>query len=772
MKPWLRENASRLLRFTRKHRPGLIISATVCVISLGLYVALYLVPHPSPTLSFLSTFELRTLDMRFQVRGARDPGREVVIVAIDQKSQDVLGRWPFPRRHFADMIDVLREAGARVIAFDANFPQPDQNSALLAVRELRQKYEATTRRSGRNREYEAHLAALEADADNDKRFAEALSRFDNVVLGYFFLPKEEVEAQNQELVNEFTNYLSFQAYPQIVNPQHSSKFEGRNFVSLSPNLPELAVHAKNFGYYNVIPDPDGVVRRVPAIIRFRDNFYPSLDMAAFLAYTDRPLDEVIVYFNPNGLERIDVGPLSVPTDPQGFVQIDYSGGAGTFATYSLADVIQRKLAPEVFRDRLVLVGPTATGIADMAVTPFQTEAFPGVEVHANFISNLLSGQFIRRGLRENLVDLVFILLFSLAAGLLLSIVPPARATAILVISLGLFLWLTYYLFATQRIWIAAFLPTATLTINYAGIVSYRFFFEERERKRVHSTFGQYVAPGIVNQLLEHPELLRLGGEEQNLTAMFSDIRNFTGISETMSPHDLVELLNEHLSEMTDVIFHHRGTLDKYIGDSIMAFWGAPYPQPDHAENACNAGLAMLKALETLHARWQAAGKPKLNVGIGINTGPMLVGNMGSRRRFNFTIMGDNVNLASRLEALNKTFGTRLIISETTYQAVRDKMLVRELDLIRVQGKTRPVTIYELHGPFAETQGVRPLVDRFHTAMEAYRSAQWETAIGMFGELLRDYPEDGPTRVFIQRCWDLIEEPPEGEWDGVFVMRSK
>lgn len=777
---WPKQLTSQFFRFVRKHRAGLLISTTVCVVSLVLYVALYMLPQPrreNPSLfdklkSFLTTFELRTLDMRFQLRGRRDPGKEVVIVAIDQKSQDVLGRWPFPRSNFAGMIDVLREAGARVIAFDANFPLPDQNSALQAVRELRQKYEATTSRGGGNRAYEEQLARLEAESDNDKRFAKSLSQFENVVLGYFFLPKEEVEAQDKELVNEFVDYLSFQAYPQIINPEFSNKFEGRSFASLSPDLPELAIYAKNFGYYNVIPDPDGVVRRVPAIIHFRGSFYPSLDVAAYLAYTNHPLDEVSVFFNPNGLERIDAGSLSIPTDTEGFVQIDYHGPANTFTTISLADVVQRKAPPEVFRDRLVLVGPTATGIADMAVTPFQQEAFPGVEVHANFINNLLDGHFIRRGLRENLVDLGFILLFSLAAGLLLSIAPPVRATAILVVSLGLFLWLTYYLFAAQRIWIAAFLPTATLTINYAGIVSYRFFFEERERKRVHGAFQQYVAPSIIHQLLERPELLKLGGEEQELTAMFSDIRNFTGISETMPPHELVELLNEHLSDMTDVIFQYWGTLDKYIGDSIMAFWGAPYPQPDHAERACKAGLSMLKGLEAAQTRMREQGKPPLNIGIGVNTGPMLVGNMGSRRRFNFTIMGDNVNLASRLESLNKTFGTRLIISESTYQAVATKTLVRELDLIRVKGKSVPVKIYELLGISDEGEEMRDLVDRFHAALEAYRSARWETAIGMFGELLRDYPDDGPTRIFIQRCWDLIEQPPEGEWDGVYVMKTK
>lgn len=766
-----RRLVSGLLKFVRTYRAGILISGTVCLISLALYVALYLAAHPHPMLRFLADIELRTLDVRFELRGPRPPGGDVVIVAIDQKSQDVLGRWPFPRSNFAEAVDALREAQARVIAFDVNFPQPDDNSALQALRQVRKEYEATRgiRQSGG---FAACLRRLEAEADNDKKFAEALSRFDNVILGYFFLPKEEVQSQNQALASEFLNYLSFQAYPQVVNPQYAAKFEGPKYGGLSPNLPSFAVYAKNFGYFNVLPDLDGVVRREPVIIEFQGSFYPALDIAAALAFTNRPLEEVRVFFNPNGLERIDFGPVTIPTDPQGFVQIDYRGPAGTFPTYSFADLVQRKLPQGAFRDRLVLIGPTATGIADMAVTPFQTEAFPGVEVHANFIDNLLQGRFVRRGLRENLIDIGFILLFSLGAGILLSVLPSVRATAILVVFLAFFLWLAYYLFATQRIWVAAFLPTATLTFNYAGIISYRFFFEERERKKVRSAFQQYVSPGIINQLLQRPELLRLGGEEKELTAMFCDIRGFTTISEELSPSALVDLLNEYLSEMTEVIFRHWGTLDKYIGDAIMAFWGAPYPQPDHAERACLAGLEMLQALGRLQSRWEVQGRPRMDVGIGINTGPMLVGNMGSRRRFNFTVMGDNVNLASRLEGLNKTFGTRLIVSETTCQAVQPKMLLRELDLIRVKGKNKPVKIYELLGLAEDGERLRPFVQRFHSALEAYRARQWHTAIGLFGELLRDYPHDGPTRVFVQRCWDLIEQPPEAEWDGVYVMKTK
>ena len=723
-------------------------------------------------LQFLADIELRTLDMRFKLRGPRNPSPTVVIVAIDQKSQDVLGRWPFPRRHFAEAVDFVREAGAKVIAFDINFSQPDQNSALQALRTIKKQYDASAQRVESDPHFQQVLSGMEKDADNDQQFEDALSRFPNAVIGYFFLPPSETREQNQELVSEFLNYLSFQAYPQIVNPQYAGRFEGPDYHGISPNLPRFALYAKNFGYFNVLPDPDGVVRREPAIIRYEGNFYPSLDIASALAYTDRSLDQVAVIFNSNGLERIDFGPFAIPTDPHGFVQINFHGPARTFPTYSLADVVQGKLDPAFFKDRLVLFGPTATGIADMAVTPFQTEAYPGVEVHANFIENLLHGDFLRRGLRENLIDIGFILLFSLGAGILLSAVPSVRATAILIVLLGFFLWLAYYLFVSHRIWIAAFLPTATLTVNYAGIVSYRFFFEEREKKKMHGAFQQYVAPSVINQLLQQPDLLRLGGEEKVLTAMFADIRGFTSISEVMSPSQLVDLLNEYLSEMTEIIFRSWGTLDKYIGDAIMAFWGAPYPQSDHAQRACHAALEMLDTLAVLQKKWGEEGRPRMNIGIGIHTGPMLVGNMGSRRRFNFTIMGDNVNLASRLEGLNKTFGTRLIVSETTHQIVSDQVVSRELDLIRVKGKKQPVKIYQLLGSAADRERFRDLLDRFRDGLEAYRSGQWETAIGQFGELLRDYPDDGPTRVFIQRCWDLIETPPEEEWDGVYVMKSK
>ncbi len=775
---------SRLAKFLRRLRPALAISFVIGVVSLGLYYFLYIEPRSAPLLEFLKDIELKTLDVRFVLRGKREPDQRIVIVTIDQKSQDVLGRWPFARTNFAVAVDRLRQAGARVVAFDVNFPQPDQNSALQSLKELSQSYQGVSP-GRRDPKFEGQLGTMLQGADTDREFTNALARAaqstppTDVILGYFFLEKEETTNQDPVRVKEFLNYLSFQTYPRIYHPEFGTSFRGLDYPSLSPNLSSasdpaknFSVYAKNFGYFNVVPDPDGTVRRVPVVARFDGNYYPSLDMAAALAFSGLSLDNADLFFSPEGLERIDFGKEIIPTDLDGYVQIDYHGRAKTYPYFPIADVVQGKVSAAAFRDKLVLIGPTAIGIGDMAVTPFQQSDYPGVEVHANLIDNILNGEFIRRGFREKVIDVFFILLFSIGAGALLSIVPPTRATAVLLIFLGFFLWLTYSLFANHRIWIAAFIPTATLFINYAAIVSYRFFFEEREKKRIRGAFQQYLAPSLINQLLEHQEMLQLGGQEKELTVMFSDIRGFTTLSEGLPPAKLVALLNEYLSEMTDTIFRQWGTLDKYIGDAIMAFWNAPYPQPDHAERACLAALQMITALKKLQAGWAAEGRPSIDIGVGINSGPALIGNMGSKHRFNYTIMGDSVNLASRLEGLNKEFATRLIISESTYEKVRDKFVARELDFIRVKGKMKPVRIFELLGPVEQSVIFQDMTTRFSSALEAYRNGRWEKAIELFSELRRDFPEDGPSGVFLERCQAYLAEPPQGVWDGVYVMETK
>ena len=763
--------SSEIRRFARRHLGAFVISLITCAGGLALYVAAYMSGHPSPLLQFLTSIELQTVDARFRLRGPIRPDPNIVIVAIDEKSEDVLGRWPFSRSAFAKAVDFLWQAHAAVVSFDVNFPQPDQNSALQALQDLRKAYGTVQER---NRGFEAHLNQLAAEADDDAEFSQALSRFQNAILGYqFYFSSLEIKTQDRAVVSTFLNYLSFQSYPQIEHGEYGALFSCTycEAIGLSPNLPRLAEKAKNFGFFNVVPDPDGPVRREPVIIRFQKSYYPSLDIATVLAYRNYSLDQVAIIFNHNGLERIDLGREIVPTDPDGYVQINFHGPARSYPWYSLSDVALGRIPPSVFQNRIVLIGATASGIGDMAATPFQKMAFPGVEVHANTIDNLLHGDLIRRGPREDLLDLAVIVLFTLPVGVLLSAVSPLEATLVLCSALGLFLWLSYDFFAVHSVWIAVFLPLAALFVNYGAIVSYRYFFEEREKKQVRNVFQHYVAPGVIKQMLDRPDLLQLGGKEQELTAMFTDIRGFTSLSEKLSPHRLVELLNDYFTAMTEIIFKHRGTLDKYIGDAIMAFWGAPYPQPEHAELACRTGIEMIHAVKELQVRWQQQGLPYIDIGIGINTGSMLVGNVGSLRRFNFTIMGDNVNQAQRLESLNKAFGTGLIISHATYQYVQGKFPTRELDFLRVKGKAQPVMVYQV---FTSDNGLlsRPdLLDIFQFGLRAYRAGQWNEALASFGHVMREFPEDGPSQLFVDRCWELLQDPPE-EWDGVFVMKGK
>jgi adenylate cyclase len=757
-------------RRARRFRAPLAIGAGVCALSLAAYILTWFAPTAGSGVRLLSELEARTLDSRFRLRGPRKPSPSIAIVAIDQRSEDLLGRWPFPRTVFAQTLDFLHDAGARVVAFDVGFPEPDENSALQALRELKRSAAA----SGIDKTpFAAQLNRMEAGADNDTKLKDAIGRFDNAILGYFFLfDRAEAQSQDPKELADFLNYLSFQAYPRVIKPRQGDRFDGLEAIGLSPSFPPFAENAKNFGFFNVLPDSDGTVRSEPIVIRYRDSYYPSLDIAAVLAWTKEPLDKVAVVFNANGLARVDLGTTSVPTDSEGMVRIDFHGPAGTYPTYSIADLALRKAPPEAFRDRIVLIGPTATGIADTRPTPFDNVAFPGVEVHANFIDNLLAGSFIRRGLSEHLIDTLFLILFSLPVGVAVIALRPLRSALLLPVVAGLFLVFVQRAFSAQGIWYAVFLPLATLFATYSIVVSYSFFFEEREKKAVRGAFQQYMAPEVISQVLDRPELLRLGGEEKQLTAMFSDIRGFTALSEGLTPAALVELLNEYFSEMTEVIFKHQGTLDKYIGDAIMAFWGAPLDIPDHAAKACSAALEMTEALARLQARWQEQGRPRIDIGIGLNTGPMLVGNMGSERRFNYTIMGDSVNLASRLEGVTKTFGTRAIISESTRAAAGAGVTVRELDMIRVKGKTQPVTIYELLGPGEERGRWEDLTGRFGEALQCYREGRWAEALDRFERLQRDYPQDGPTRTFIERCTELIAESPAEAWDGVYVMRGK
>ena len=438
-------------------------------------------------------------------------------------------------------------------------------------------------------------------------------------------------------------------------------------------------------------------------------------------------------------------------------------------------MLQKDFAPGTFKGKLVLIGATATGIGDLRATPYGGTNYPGVEIHANTIDNILNDRFLKRDARSALIDALLIFTFGIPLGIWMALVQPrwmwfgaALLLPLVALDYGAFL---------RGWWLNFTIPAMTLTGNVLLVSLYRARVEEKEKRKVRTAFGQYLSPEVIRRLLVNPRLV--DPKKTDITVMFSDIRGFTSISEKLDAQELALFLNQYLSDMTRIVFKTNGTLDKYIGDAVMAFWGAPFEEPGHAAKACNAALEMMTRVCELQKQWEAQGKPSLDIGIGLNTGVASVGNMGSALRYGYTALGDAVNLSSRLEGLNKDYGTHIIANETTYQGAKDDGFVfRELDLIRVKGKLQPVTIYQLMGRQADliadgsAETVRLQVEMFDLARELYRKRQWQAAQNAFQEILDRWAKDGPSRAYWKRCQEYLFDEPPANWDGVFVMTHK
>ena len=738
---------------------------------------------------FLQNVELRTLDLRFALRGTRPHDDRIVIVGIDERTLQKLGSFPLPRKSYARLVQSLASAGTRVIAFDATFPTPESNSGLEALRKLQAEIG-----SGAPPSFLKEIRDLEVASDQDAIFAAALKQSGNVVLGHLFLDEQRARSSDPKMAEEYFNVAWAKAFPQVLKVKSHDK-DGRDFdmgkawienggtvaAGAEANIAKLAEAASSYGFIDINPDPDGTLRHALLIMRYQDqDFFPSLALQSVREYQRIPDQEIAAYIAETGLERIQFGKHLLHPSRDGTALINYTGPYRTYQQYSMVDVIDGTVPPDALKDKVVLVGATAMAIGDLRNTPFQggSSSYMGVEVHANIIDNLLHSDergrtFLTRGIREDLIDAGFILLFGLVFGAWFARIKPLYSTLSLVFALVVFGWFVYFSFVSMGRWLSFVIPAGTLVANYAVITSLRMIFEEREKRKIRKTFSQYLSPGVISLIEKDPQkYIRPGGETKELTVMFSDIRGFTGLSEGMTADELVHLLNEYLEEMTDVIFKNLGTLDKYIGDAIMAFWGSPYPQSDHALRACACALEMIRGLEKLNVKWQAEGRKEISIGIGLNTGPVNVGNMGSAKRLAWTVMGDNVNLASRLEGMTKQYRCRIVISEGTYRQVADHFVCRELDRIRVKGKHQPVVVYELLDVEAARPKYQALITRFESAMEAYHAQNWRDAAGRFGELLGSYPDDGPTQIFLQRALEFLETSPEPDWDGVYVMKSK
>lgn len=722
----------------------------------SLLICLIFLLHASGhwNVSLLNRLEQIAYDIRINLTlpGKGDP--KILIIDIDEDSLREIGQYPWPRDYIAELLYLLfAEYGVSAMGFDIVFAEPDRQGASQALQELIQQ----------KPELADTLKPLLAELNGDRRLAEVLAQTP-AVLGFYM---DRIQETQTPSVGQLPPPLTLES---PVNPEHFPIPEAQRFSANQPVLQEEALAAGFFD--NPLVDSDGVFRQVPMLQRYQGQYYPSLSLAVVRSLLGMPPVELIVSGEGGNaaLEALNVGGFRIPVDNRTGALVPYYGGRGTFEYISVIDVFRQTVAKEKLEGAIVLLGTSAPGLLDLRTTPVGS-VYPGVEIHANLIAGMLHQSFRHRPTYTQGGELLLLA----GIGLLLTLLLPRLSPLmILVITALLFsgIWYGNLLLWNQYLWV---FPLATPLLMSALIIAYQlaygYLIESRGKRKLTRLFGQYVPPELVDEMNHNPEQISLQGENREMTVLFSDVRSFTSISEGLPPEELTRLMNAFLTPMTGVIHSHRGTIDKYIGDAVMAFWGAPLDDPLHAHHAVQAGLEMVRKLQTLAPEFRKNGWPELRIGIGINTGPMNVGNMGSEFRMAYTVLGDAVNLGSRLEGLTKQYGVAILVSEITANAA-DKYLYRELDRVRVKGKEQPVAIFE---PIALKDEIsaetREQLKRYHQALEHYRKQQWDLAEPLFKRLQQE--EDQLLyRIYLQRIERYRQTPPPADWDGVFIHLSK
>jgi adenylate cyclase len=731
---------------------------------IGLFVSIIVILVARFGLGFIGVMENKILDLRFLLRGTSAIGDEVVIIAIDEKTLDELGRWPFPRSYFADVINNLNDMGVKVIALDMVFSEPDTYSGITTLDYIR--------REGRELGFDDPRLLTFYDEtgkrlDNDSHLASALSRTPAAVLGYFFHVKEkEIEHMTEAEIEKNIAGLEKSRFRLIsYDSPNAKKDVFLRTIAPEVNIPIISAAAAGFGYFNVFPDGDGTIRWSPLALECRGKLYPSFALETARAYLGAPAPDI--YVSEDGVYQVVLGDIDIPTNGKGELLINYRGPVGTFPYVSFTDILHRRIEKEKIRDKIAIVGTVAVGTYDLRVTPMGSD-YPGTEINATLVDNILHRRFLSMPSWANYLAFFVILLIGPFMGL---VIPRVSARAGALIGIGLlggWIGFTQYMFAEKNVWVELVGPLLTIAIGYTVLTLIHYVTVERVGKKIREAFQYYVPEVVVDEILTNPSMLGLGGERKEVTVLFSDIKGFTSLSEEIPPEELVNILNEYLSAMTDVVFSHRGLLDKYIGDGIMAVYGAPLPQTDHPKHACLTALDMMAELDRLMRHWETMERPKLSIRIGINTGYAAVGNMGSRKRFDYTVMGDMVNLASRMENLNKEYDTTSLVTEYTYERVKDDLSFRELDVVRVRGRQLPVKIYEMIGRRGEFPEREQAAREFARGLSHIRARRWEEALTVFESILRAAPGDVPTQLYITRIQRSLLGPPPPDWDGVFL----
>jgi adenylate cyclase len=741
--------------------PKLTLNAWIRI-AIGVALVLAFLAHEAEWAQsrFIQQLELWAYDarLRFFMPKTLDP--RIVIVDIDEKSLNAEGRWPWSRDKVTLLVQKLFDKyQIRVVGFDVVFSEPDRSSGLESLEQL-------GRDELRNQpEFQNFLVRARQTLDYDRLFAEEIAKHP-VVLGFFLGGKTEKSG----------------ALPPPTFEEKGLGDPGWIFIhhlaaGYSGNIEPLQRQATASGHLYPSLDFDGVTRRVPLFMKYGDGYYETMALAVARTYLGNVPVELRV--NPpaslaGNLATIPwakIGPLRIPLDESMGALIPYRGATGVFRYFSATDVMRDKVPAEELRDRIAIVGTSAQGLLDLRSTPVR-EDFPGVEVHANLISGFLDQTIMHKPDFVLAISVFTILLIGLPFAVLLPRLSAVTSTAAVAVTILVLLAINAYAWRSQNFVLNIAAPLAMLALLYLLNMAWGFFSEARSRRLMSGLFGTYVPKELVAEMSKNPEEYSMRGESRVMTVFFSDVRDFTSISEGLTAEGLRDLMNMYLTEMTQVIQERRGTIDKYIGDAIMAFWGAPVADPDHATHGLQAALDMQKRIRTLDPEFARRGWPLLHVGAGLNCGEMNVGDMGSRFRRAYTVMGDAVNLASRLEGLTKEYGVGILVTENIARAAAG-FHYREIDTVAVKGKQEGVTIFEPLGRTEEVgDTVRQEAGRWEKALDLYRKQRWDEAEGLLRSLSQAAPEAKLYKLYLKRIEHFRHNTPGPAWNGLWVFTTK
>ncbi len=709
----------------------------------------------APIRSTLGRFENISYDLQLRTKvftQAPITNSPVVIVDIDDDSLSKEGRWPWSRSKLADLVQHLKADGAVVLAFDILFAEKEDNIVSSMLDKLEKQSLKTI-------ELDSLLKKIEPLFDEDKKLADSLKDID-VTLGITFIPRNSTQGTISPplltLRTPTEKHLGFVSMPGYIS-----------------NIKELQLTAKNSAFINVFPDPDGVIRRVPLFIRYQDGLYPSLALDAVHLFLFAPVNWVTGKYNDSTrLEGIQVGDHLIPTDTNAQAMIPFVGPSYTLPFFSATQILHDKIPTNALQGKIVFVGSSATGLGDIHATAIQS-VYPGIEVQASIAYGILTNSFSFRPEWALGAEVFLTLTLGLLWVFILPYFGPRMLGVLIIFIPAMLIFINNWVWNKTGLIIIILIPILLPIIIAIINILYGYLFETRRREQIKEMFGQYVPEKHIDQMLKTSgKNYGLLGEDREMTVLFADIRSFTTISEPLSATQLKDLLNAFFTPMTEIIFTHHGTIDKYVGDMIMAFWGAPLKDELHAQHAITAALEMQIAVKKLHAEFALRDWPEINIGIGLNTGIMSVGDMGSKFRRNYTVLGDAVNLASRAEGLTKFYGVNLIVTQNTQQGQKD-FVFRQLDKVKVKGKKTGVAIYEAICKHEElTPTLKQELDLSQQALDYYFLQQWQQAEEIFIQLSMLHPETKLYTLYLNRITNFKLNSPPAEWDGVFIHTSK